>query len=197
MSDPAALARRDESRAALTTVEVEALRRVAMLQRRVNLTIAGYLGLVAIVALVGGGNCLFGLGAVVIGGCSLVFAAQLAFALHGEGAAALSLVAMFVPFVNLATLAILSAGATSRLRAAGIPVGLLGADPGSIHDRDAGDVAYEGPQLVGKDCVHCQRKIQMQSDGMLCKACQQPLHRACRKDHRVDAHRPEPRAVYR
>lgn len=51
-----------------------------------------------------------------------------------------------------------------------------------------GPPPYVGPQLVGKSCVHCQQKILLQSLAALCRACKQPVHLDCRKDHRSTAH---------
>lgn len=47
---------------------------------------------------------------------------------------------------------------------------------------------YLGPQLVGRPCVHCQQTILVLSRAALCKTCEQPVHLACRKDHRSTAH---------
>ncbi len=53
------------------------------------------------------------------------------------------------------------------------------------------------PQLAGSTCAHCARKVTVETDGVLCKACASPLHRECRKEHKADAHRPASGQAYR
>ncbi|MEP7123247.1 MAG: hypothetical protein ABJE95_20125 [Byssovorax sp.] len=69
----------------------------------------------------------------------------------------------------------------------------LGYDPA----RDADEPPYSGPQLAGSICTHCRQKIVSHLVGALCKQCNQPVHRDCRKDHRAEAHPKRPRAAYR
>jgi hypothetical protein len=68
-----------------------------------------------------------------------------------------------------------------------------------LEDRDpsAGGAPDSERQLVGVACAHCQQLLQTAPEGVFCKACAQPLHRACRKEHRRAAHREPPAGVYR
>jgi hypothetical protein len=50
------------------------------------------------------------------------------------------------------------------------------------------------PQIAGSKCVHCASKILFALEAKPCGTCGEPLHRDCRKDHRVAAHS---RAAYR
>jgi hypothetical protein len=63
--------------------------------------------------------------------------------------------------------------------------------------RDADEPGHSGPQIAGSACAHCTRKIVSEALGVVCKQCEQPLHRDCRKDHRADAHPKPARAAYR
>jgi hypothetical protein len=55
------------------------------------------------------------------------------------------------------------------------------------------------PQVAGQRCVHCVTKIISSLDGAACAVCNQPVHDACRKDHRGREHAPpkEARPPYR
>jgi thiol:disulfide interchange protein len=53
------------------------------------------------------------------------------------------------------------------------------------------------PQLAGSACAHCEQKIMLQTEAVLCKTCKKPLHRECRKQHKADAHRPISGQAYR
>ena len=53
------------------------------------------------------------------------------------------------------------------------------------------------PQLAGSTCAHCEQKIMLETEGALCKTCEKPLHRECRKPHKTDAHRPVSGQAYR
>lgn len=35
------------------------------------------------------------------------------------------------------------------------------------------------PQLVGRNCAHCQQRISSEADGRFCRACGSPIHTAC------------------
>lgn len=53
------------------------------------------------------------------------------------------------------------------------------------------------PQLAGGRCDHCKQKIMTELEAALCKKCNVPLHRECRRDHRAETHRPRSGQVYR
>jgi hypothetical protein len=53
------------------------------------------------------------------------------------------------------------------------------------------------PQIAGARCGSCERRIASEIDGSWCASCSAPLHRVCRKEHRVDAHRAPTRHAYR
>jgi hypothetical protein len=59
------------------------------------------------------------------------------------------------------------------------------------------ETAYTAPQVAGSPCTHCRQRIVSHLEGTLCNQCQQPVHRACRKDHRANAHPKPTRAAYR
>jgi hypothetical protein len=113
----------------------EKLREVAKAQRYINLEILGYIGAGVVLRTlqgVPGGQILGGLVglAVVLAGC--VFIVQMARALYNTGVAVLCAILLFIPCVGLLTLLIVNNRATARLQAAGIKVGLLGAEPGEV-----------------------------------------------------------------
>jgi hypothetical protein len=54
-----------------------------------------------------------------------------------------------------------------------------------------------GPQLVGRKCAYCDQKILTAVEATACRVCNESVHVRCRKDHRVDAHRPKSGAPYR
>lgn len=43
-------------------------------------------------------------------------------------------------------------------------------------------------QLVGRTCVHCERRIVVASDGASCDHCGDPTHVDCAAPHRATAH---------
>lgn len=47
----------------------------------------------------------------------------------------------------------------------------------------------EGPQIAGRACTHCEKKIISEADGQACPQCQKPLHVDCRAAHRREQHR--------
>jgi hypothetical protein len=53
------------------------------------------------------------------------------------------------------------------------------------------------PQLAGSACAHCEQKIMLELEAALCKTCDKPLHRDCRKPHKTDAHRELSGQAYR
>ncbi len=53
------------------------------------------------------------------------------------------------------------------------------------------------PQLAGATCGHCEQKIMLETEGALCKTCEKPLHRECRRQHKIDAHRVVSGQAYR
>lgn len=182
------------------TYDVEDLRRVAAYQRRLNLSVLGYFGLVALGLTVTGATdaaCLIGIVGLGVLLVSMIATVQLANALHGPGMAALCVLLMFIPFAGLAAMLVLSINARTRLANAGVPVGLLGASPEDVHLADEHRAPFEGPQLAGMTCAYCQQKIHTHADGALCKTCKAPVHRDCRKDHRVESHARPTKGVFR
>jgi len=53
------------------------------------------------------------------------------------------------------------------------------------------------PQLAGSKCAACAQKIMSEMEAALCRQCGAALHRGCRKDHRVEAHRERSGQAYR
>jgi hypothetical protein len=115
------------------TVDRAKLRNVAKYQRYINLVVLGYFGtgafstqvtpelrgILAVLVLV-----------VIVAG--VWFAVQMARALYGTAIAIVCGLLLFVPCVGLITLLVLNNRATHQLRAAGLKVGLLGADPADV-----------------------------------------------------------------
>lgn len=62
---------------------------------------------------------------------------------------------------------------------------------------DPEEPADTAPQVAGSRCTHCRQKIVSHLEGMRCNQCEQPVHRACRKDHRADVHPKPAHAAYR
>lgn len=117
----------------------ERLRRIAGAQRLVNVAVLLYLGIIPInvglrmtgvVASWIGLLVLVYLFVVLVVGVIAVF--RLASMFRGTVVALLYLVGMIVPLLGLLLLVSLSGRATKELRAAGINVGLLGANPKTI-----------------------------------------------------------------
>jgi len=99
--------------------------------------------------------------------------------------------------VRLYTLCFTIVGAIVRV--AMMNNGRAGVPPGT---EPAPDSARRGPadprpQLAGACCAQCDQKIMLQTEGALCKTCEKPLHRECRKAHKADAHRPVSGQAYR
>ncbi|UQA58809.1 hypothetical protein [Polyangium aurulentum] len=115
---------------------VETLVQIATFQRHINLAILAYFGAGVFARSAGQGGLfvliLSGLAALCALAFSLVNTLRLANVLHGSTWAVVCGVLMFVPGLNLVTLFVLSSNATSRLRNAGIKVGLLGASPNDV-----------------------------------------------------------------
>jgi hypothetical protein len=120
---------------AVPPAEREKLRDAAKFQRYINLVILAYFGagvLTSAVNEIPGGRFvvgLFALGVIVTGA---VFAVQMARALYGTGVAVACAIMLLIPCVGLLTLLVLNNRATARLNAAGLKVGLLGADPSEV-----------------------------------------------------------------
>jgi hypothetical protein len=72
-----------------------------------------------------------------------------------------------------------------------------GVDTGSGPDSVRRGPPDPRPQLAGSTCSHCEQKIMLETEAVLCKTCQKPLHRECRKDHKQAAHAPRPAQAYR
>ena len=70
--------------------------------------------------------------ALVVAGFVIVAAFRLAQHLHGVAIGIVCGVAMLIPFVWIVVLVVLSSKASKQLRAAGVRVGIFGADPSSI-----------------------------------------------------------------
>ncbi len=111
------------------------LRDAAKYQRWLNLIILSYIALIVVVAVVTAVvgesdviNLVLGLAYFALGLTSLVVVFSLAKALHDITGAVVCIALMFMPCVNLLTMVVLSSTATSRLKKAGIKVGLLGAN---------------------------------------------------------------------
>ncbi len=116
------------------------LRDAAKYQRWLNLIILSNIALIVFVAVVttvlGESdvmNFVLGLVYMALGLTSLVVVFSLAKALHNTTGAVVCIALMFMPCINLLTMVALSSMATSRLKKAGIKVGLLGANPNQFH----------------------------------------------------------------
>jgi hypothetical protein len=111
------------------------LRDIARFQRNINLVILAYFGAGVVTQILNQvliGRIIVGLvvlGVIIAGA---VFAVQMARALYSTGVAVLCGILLLIPCVGLLTLLVLNNRATARLKAAGIPVGILGADPGDV-----------------------------------------------------------------
>lgn len=57
--------------------------------------------------------------------------------------------------------------------------------------------ALAAPQVAGRPCAACARKIVLVIEGELCALCDAACHRECMKDHERTAHKPESEAPYR
>ena len=119
----------------LPPAERDKLREIARYQRNINLVILCYFGAgfliralneLAVGRIVGG---VIAVGVLVAGA---YFAVMMARALYSTAVAVISGILLLVPCVGLLTLLVLNNRATARLGAAGIKVGLIGADPSEI-----------------------------------------------------------------
>ncbi|MEL6107124.1 MAG: hypothetical protein AAFU85_13865 [Planctomycetota bacterium] len=115
------------------------LLKIAKAQRSVNLALLMYLGLIPInvgISLAGEVASWVGFALILYILVMLVFGAvsvfRLASVLRGRGLAILYLVGMIIPLIGAILLLSLSSRATRELRAAGIKVGLLGANPADV-----------------------------------------------------------------
>lgn len=112
------------------------LRDIAKYQRNINLVILCYFGagvLTRILNEVLIGRIVVGLFALGVVLAGAYFAVMMAKALHSTAVAVICGILLLVPCVGLLTLLVLNSQATSRLKQAGINVGLLGADPGDVN----------------------------------------------------------------
>jgi len=115
----------------------EYLRDVARRQRKVLLAV-GLNFLVNIIAAAANASesapLILGMAVLAIGVAifSMVAMFQLANRVYGMGAAIVCTILMLVPCISLITLLVVNQKATSILQAAGVKVGLLGADPAAI-----------------------------------------------------------------
>jgi len=120
---------------AIAPADRDRLREVARLQRYINLVVLAYFSAGALtraVAEVPGGPILAGVVAVAVILTGAVFAVQMARALYSTAVAVVCAILLLIPCVGLLTLLLLNGRATQRLTAAGLKVGLLGADPAEV-----------------------------------------------------------------
>ncbi|MCA9157448.1 MAG: hypothetical protein KDA72_03930 [Planctomycetales bacterium] len=117
----------------------ERLRRIANAQRQVNLALLLYIAIFPVsfgLGAVGGGAPwaalllgLFALAVIILGAISVY---RLAAVFRGKVVALIYVIGLLVPLLGLLLLLSISGKATKELRAAGIKVGLLGANPSDI-----------------------------------------------------------------
>lgn len=69
-------------------------------------------------------------------------------------------------------------------------------DTGDLKE-DSAVPSQDGPQLAGSRCCHCAQKIVVQSDGMICDLCREPMHEDCQEAHAVAHHEPSMGSTYR
>lgn len=50
------------------------------------------------------------------------------------------------------------------------------------------DPSLSAPSIVGRQCVHCQQQIISFIGAELCRACKEPLHHDCDREHLANAH---------
>ena len=117
----------------------ERLRRIAIAQRQVNVAVLLYLALLPLSfglgTVAGGapwGGLALGIYALVVVGLGIVSVYKLAAIFRGSVVAILYVIGLLVPLLGLLLLLSISGKATKELRAAGIKVGLLGANPSDI-----------------------------------------------------------------
>jgi hypothetical protein len=53
------------------------------------------------------------------------------------------------------------------------------------------------PQVVGRECAACGRKITLSIEGSTCDACAVACHTKCLDEHRLHEHRPKSEEIYR
>jgi hypothetical protein len=115
------------------------LREIATRQRAIMFCILAYIVLIVVRFVVPPPLVLvIGLAILAVGVTSAVFVFMLAIALYGTGAGIILGILTLIPIVGLIVLLIVNGKATSILRAHGIKVGLLGADPRQIPDTQVG-----------------------------------------------------------
>jgi hypothetical protein len=99
--------------------------------------------------------------------------------------------------MEILTFLVVMVGGLVRLLAAGKESHAVRANPPSGPDSVRLGPPDPRPQLAGSTCAQCEQKIMLEIEAVLCKTCERPLHRECRKQHRVDAHRPVSGQAYR
>jgi hypothetical protein len=120
---------------AVPPADRQRLRDIATCQRNINMVILAYFGAGVLTQVLGQflvGRIIVGLfvlGVIVTGA---VFAVRMAQALYGTGVAVIFGILLVIPIVGLLALLVLNNRATAHLQAAGLKVGLLGAEPGEI-----------------------------------------------------------------
>jgi hypothetical protein len=73
---------------------------------------------------------------------------------------------------------------------------LRGAEPPDLDDPRWLPSLAE-PQVVGRTCASCGRRITVTFEGAACSTCQAPCHASCVEQHRLHEHRPAAEAPYR
>lgn len=53
------------------------------------------------------------------------------------------------------------------------------------------------PQIVGRECATCGRKITVSIEGAMCDTCSAACHAKCLREHVVHDHRPKTEDPYR
>ena len=108
---------------------------IAKCQRTINLIVLAYFGTGFASNQLGdapGGRLIIGFVVLAVMVAGAVFAGRMANALWSTGAAVVCAILLLIPCVGLLTLLVLNSRATTRLRAAGFKVGLLGGDPEEV-----------------------------------------------------------------
>ncbi|MFT3776194.1 MAG: hypothetical protein QM820_63430 [Minicystis sp.] len=128
----------DPSQAPVAPAERTQLYDIARFQRGINMVVLPYMGTAFLMQSLGKlplGRLLLGLVLIGVIVAGAVYAVRMASALYNTGIAVICAVLLLIPFVGLGVLLILNVCATARLRAAGINVGFLGADPDEVKRR--------------------------------------------------------------
>ena len=120
-------------------------------------------------------------------------------------------------FALLVVVCLVAGGALATVRpSAGITIALVGVGVGvgrilSDHARrsntryrkipDANDPRWlpaDGrPQIVGRECATCGRKITVSLEGATCDTCSVACHAKCLREHVIHDHRPNTEEPYR